>query len=63
MTPLPGIQHPKLYDTIIRFAKTFKYTVVPVAIITYCFGWYWWVLSVVTLVPVAYETYAAHIQG
>jgi multidrug resistance protein len=63
VTPLPGIQHPKLYDTIIRFAKTFKYTVVPLSIMTYCFGWYWWVLSVVTLVPVAYATYAPHIQG
>lgn len=61
--PLPGIKHPRLYDTIVRFAKTFRYTVVPVAIMTYCFGWYWWVLSVVTLVPVAYSTYAADIQG
>lgn len=61
--PLPGIKHPTLYDTIIRFVKTFKYIVVPISIMTYCFGWYWWVLSVVTLVPIAYETYEAHIQG
>lgn len=63
VTPLPGVQHPKLYDTIVRFIKTFKYVVVPIAIMTYCFGWYWWVLSVVTLVPIAYETYPPHIQG
>lgn len=63
ITPLPGIQHPKPYDTIVRFIKTFKYVVVPISIMTYCFGWYWWVLSVVTLVPIAYEAYPPHIQG
>jgi multidrug resistance protein len=63
VSPLPGIKHPALYDTIIRFIKTFKYIVVPISIMAYCFGWYWWVLSVVTLVPIAYETYSANIQG
>jgi len=63
--PLPGMKHPRVYDTVVRFAKTWKYAMVPVAVMTYCFGWYWWVLSVVTLVPVAYaETYPeAHVQG
>lgn len=63
VTPLPGVRHPKPYDTIIRFAKTFKYAVVPISVITYCFGWYWWVLSVVTLLPIAYETYSPQTQG
>lgn len=63
VAPLPGIKHPKPYDTIIRFFKTFRYIVVSVSIMTYCFGWYWWVLSVVTLVPTAYSTYPTHIQG
>lgn len=63
IAPIPGIQHPNPLDTIIRFAKTFKYAVIPIAIVTYCFAWYWWVLSVVTLVPVAYPDYAPHIQG
>lgn len=63
LTPVPGVQHPKLYDTIIRFFKTFKYAVVTISIVTYCFGWYWWVLSVVTLVPVAYANYSPQTQG
>ncbi|KAK4446759.1 MFS transporter [Podospora aff. communis PSN243] len=63
--PLPGMTHPKVWDTLVRFIKTFKFAAVSVAVMTYCFGWYWWVLSVVTLVPVAYgETYPdAHVQG
>jgi multidrug resistance protein len=63
VAPVPGVHHPKVYDTVVRFVKTFKYIVVPISIITYCFGWYWWVLSVVTLAPVAYATYSPQIQG
>ncbi|KAM0321781.1 hypothetical protein ACHAQA_009877 [Verticillium albo-atrum] len=63
VAPLPGMKHPKVWDTLVRFGKTFKYAVVPIAVITYCFGWYWWVLSVITLIPVAYETYSPQTQG
>lgn len=63
LVPVPGVQHPKHYDTIIRFVKTFRYAVVPISVITYCFAWYWWVLSVVTLVPVAYAHYSPQTQG
>jgi len=63
--PLPGMGHPKVWDTLVRFAKTWKFSVVSVSVMAYCFAFYWWVLSVVTLVPVAYaETYPEpHIQG
>jgi MFS family permease len=63
VTPVPGIRHPKPWDTIVRFFKTFKYLVVTVSVMAYCFGWYWWVLSVVTLIPIAYETYTPQVQG
>ena len=63
VAPLPGMKHPKVWDTLVRFGKMFKYAVVPIAIFTYCFGWYWWVLSVITLIPVAYATYSPQIQG
>lgn len=63
ITPVPGARHPKLYDTLLRFCLTFQYAVVPMAVMTYCFGWYWWVLSVVTLLPIAYEMYTPQIQG
>lgn len=63
VVPLPGMKHPQVWDTLIRFGKTFKFAVVPIAIFTYCFGWYWWVLSVITLIPVAYATYSPQVQG
>ncbi|UNI21326.1 hypothetical protein JDV02_007325 [Purpureocillium takamizusanense] len=61
--PLPGIAHPKPHDTVVRFLKTFKYAVVPISVMTYCFGWYWWVLSVVTVLPMAYATFSPRSQG
>lgn len=61
--PLPGMKHPSALSTLWRFAKTFKFAVVAISVIVYCFGWYWWVLSVITLIPVAYETFSPQSQG
>ncbi|KAI5362814.1 Putative major facilitator superfamily, MFS transporter superfamily [Septoria linicola] len=61
--PLPGMNHPKVWDTVVRFGKTFKYAIVPISVMVYCFGWYWWLLSIVTLIPVAYGSYPPHTQG
>jgi multidrug resistance protein len=61
--PVPGMRHPKPTDTLVRFFKTFKYAAVPISVITYCFGWYWWVLSVITVIPVAYIDYSPQTQG
>ncbi|EME77961.1 uncharacterized protein MYCFIDRAFT_50625 [Pseudocercospora fijiensis CIRAD86] len=63
ITPLPGMKHPKVWDTLVRFGKTFKYVVVPIAVICYSFGWYWWILSVITMIPVAYASYSPQTQG
>lgn len=61
--PLPGIRHPQPWDTLVRFGKMWRYAVVPIAVFTYCFGWYWWVLSVITMIPAAYASYTPQIQG
>lgn len=61
--PIPGICHPKPWDSIVRFLITFRYPVVVISILGYCFLWYWWVLSVITMVPAAYANYSPLIQG
>ncbi len=61
--PVPGMRHPKPWDSILRVTFLFKFTVVPIAVGTYCFLWYWWVLSVITMLPVAYIDYTPQIQG
>lgn len=61
--PIQGLKHPKVWDTIVRFGKMWKFSVVPIAVVTFCFGWYWWILSIITMIPVAYETFSPQIQG
>ncbi|GMF77776.1 unnamed protein product [Aspergillus oryzae] len=61
--PIPGLRHPKPWDATLRFFLTFQFPVVVLAVIGYSFLWYWWVLSVITMVPAAYATYSPLIQG
>lgn len=61
--PVPGMRHPAVYDSILRFILTCKFFAVSIAVVTYCFLWYWWVLSVITMLPAAYLDYTPQIQG
>jgi hypothetical protein len=61
--PVPGMRHPKPWDSVVRFILTFRFPVVVVSVLGYCFLWYWWILSVITMVPAAYASYSPLIQG
>jgi MFS family permease len=61
--PVPGLRHPKPWDSLFRFGKLFKYPVVSLTVFAFCYGWYWWILSLITLLPVAYAQYSPQIQG
>ena len=61
--PVPGMRHPKPWDSVVRFILTFKYPVVVIGVLTYCFAWYWWILSIITMIPAAYVQYSPQIQG
>jgi hypothetical protein len=61
--PVPGMRHPKPWDSVVRFVFTFRFPVVVISVIGYCFLWYWWILSVITMVPAAYASYTPLIQG
>jgi MFS family permease len=61
--PVPGLRHPKPWDSLLRFGMLFKFAVVPLAVFFFCFAWYWWVLSVITMIPSAYANYSPQIQG
>ena len=63
LRPVPGLRHPKPWDSIFRFILTFQFPTVVIAVLGYSFLWYWWVLSVITMVPAAYESYSPLIQG
>lgn len=61
--PVPGIAVQKPYDALVYFCKSWSYPNVAIAIFFYSFAWYWWVLSVITYLPVAYIQYRPEIQG
>lgn len=61
--PVPILKHPKPWDATVRFVKMWKYAVIPLAVCIYSFAWYWWILSIMTYVPVAYSQYPPPIQG
>ncbi|KAJ5783890.1 uncharacterized protein N7518_009567 [Penicillium psychrosexuale] len=61
--PIPGMRHPKPWDSITRFVLTFQLSAVVIAVVGFSFVWYWWVLSVITMVPAAYPNYTPLIQG
>ncbi|SPN99075.1 related to MFS transporter [Cephalotrichum gorgonifer] len=63
LKPIPGLRHPKPWDSIVRFFLSFQQIGVSIAVIAYCFVWYWWVLSVITMLGVAYIEYTPLIQG
>lgn len=61
--PVPGMRHPKPWDSVLRFLKTFQFPVVVIAVFGYCFLWYWFILSIITMLPAAYPDYSPQIQG
>jgi hypothetical protein len=61
--PVPGMRHPRPWDSIIHFVLTFRYPVVVFAVAVYCFSWYWWALSITAMIPAAYPNFTPTIQG
>lgn len=63
LKPVPGMRHPRPWDAVLRFIITFRYPVVVLAVTAYCFTWYWWVLSIITMIPAAYPQFKPSVQG
>ena len=61
--PVPGMRHPKPWDSLTRFVLTFKFPIIVIGVLGYCFLWYWFVLSIITMLPAAYVSYKPQIQG
>lgn len=63
LKPVPGLRHPKVWEAALRFCQLWKYLAVSLPIGLYCVGWYWWILSIITMIPVAYVQYSPQTQG
>ena len=63
LTPILGVQATKPWDSLVRFGHTFRLSAVAVTCVVFCFVWYWWLMSIVTLIPAAYEHFKPSQQG
>ncbi|KAL4943620.1 hypothetical protein BDV06DRAFT_234500 [Aspergillus oleicola] len=63
LSRIPSLPHRPLWTTPLQFLQTFTLPTIPLTILGYSFLWYWWVLSVITMVPAAYPDYSPLIQG
>lgn len=63
LTPIAGLQPTKPWDSLARFCLTFRLSSVAVIVCIFCFAWYWWLLSIVTLIPAAYAEFRPSQQG
>ncbi|KAL9117667.1 MAG: hypothetical protein Q9187_005796 [Circinaria calcarea] len=61
--PVPGMRLPRPWDSVTRFFITFKFSVVLISVLVFCFAWYWWILSIITMLPTAYAQYSPQVQG
>ena len=61
--PVPGMRHPQPWSSVVRFVLTFRYPLVVLSVFIYCYIWYWWILSIITMLPAAYADYKPQIQG
>lgn len=63
VVPVPGLTHPQPWTALLRFLRLWPFLSVSIPVCVYCFTWYWWILCVITEIPVAYVNYSAQIQG
>ena len=62
--PVPGLRHPSIFAALQRFVLTFTQCPIAAAtVLIYAFTWYWWVLSVITIIPAAYADWTPLTQG
>jgi len=61
--PVPGVSGQKPWNALVYFLKTWTYPNISITLFMYSFCWYWWVLSVITYLPVAYIKDSPQVQG
>ncbi|KIW64825.1 hypothetical protein PV04_09732 [Phialophora macrospora] len=60
---IPGINHPKPWESMVRFIKTFAYPRIVFSLLPYIFLQYWCVVGFLTMLPAVYFDKKLQIQG
>ena len=63
MRKIPGVFHPKPWSTLNTFCKLWTYPTLVISVCGYVFFHYWWIVTLLTMIPAAYYNYKIQIQG
>ncbi|EXJ77582.1 hypothetical protein A1O3_09809 [Capronia epimyces CBS 606.96] len=60
---IPGVVHPKPWESLITFCKLWTYPNLVASVCGYIFFHYWWIVTLLSMIPAAYFEYKIQIQG
>lgn len=63
MRKIAGLTYPKIYSPWIVVFRLWSYPTIVISIMAYVYFQYWWVVSLMTIEPLAYETQSSQVQG
>ncbi|CAI7654520.1 unnamed protein product [Penicillium bialowiezense] len=61
--PVPGMRHPKPWDSILLTWSTFRIFAVTIPLWVFALTIYWWNPAAMTMIPAAYAQFPPQIQG
>lgn len=61
--PVPGMRHPKPWDSILLTWSTFRISAVTIPLWVFALTIYWWNPAAMTMIPAAYAQFPPQIQG
>ena len=60
---IPGLTYPKIWSPWVVVFKLWAYPNIVISIMAYVYFQYWWIISLMTIEPLAYEDKSPQVQG
>ncbi|CAK7266068.1 hypothetical protein SEPCBS119000_001833 [Sporothrix epigloea] len=60
---IPGLTYPKLWSPWVVVFRLWSYPTIVISIMAYVFLHYWWIVGLMTIEPLAYESSTPQVQG
>ncbi|EPE03591.1 mfs transporter [Ophiostoma piceae UAMH 11346] len=60
---IKGLAYPKVWSPWVVVFRLWAYPTIVISIMAYVYGQYWWIVSLMTIEPLAYEDKSPQIQG
>ncbi|CAK7215190.1 hypothetical protein SCUCBS95973_002397 [Sporothrix curviconia] len=60
---IPGLTYPKIWSPWVVVFRLWSYPTIVISIMAYVYFQYWWIISLMTIEPLAYEDKSPQVQG